>query len=63
MISQKEFNEILEKHLKIHEDGTIFIDDEKLAKQVQDYLKQTAKLTDIKPDSLINVSCKNGIFC
>ncbi|NHN26873.1 hypothetical protein FIA58_014405 [Flavobacterium jejuense] len=72
MITQKEFNEIIENQLKIREDGSIFITDLKSYNQYLNYLKGYAKKDDslgsfsTNPDndkqghSLINIVCKEG---
>lgn len=42
MITQKEFLEIVEKHLRVFNDGSINIDDPTLAKKYTEYLKHFA---------------------
>lgn len=42
MITQKEFNEIIEKHLKIREDGSIYINNSELKEKISVYLSHFA---------------------
>jgi len=60
MITQKEFMEIVEKHLIIRDDGSVYIKDSELAKKYGEYLKQYAKKDE--PTKDINAGCAN-IYC
>lgn len=46
MITQAEFLEIVEKHLKVRNDGSIFIDDPKLAQDYLEYIGKQATKSD-----------------
>jgi|WetSurMetagenome_2_1015567.scaffolds.fasta_scaffold1483437_1 hypothetical protein len=67
MITQKEFLEIIEKHLVVRNDGTVVIPDPKLAKKYQEYLKQFA--TKEEPNKFwdtgcsIDNGCGNNVSC
>jgi hypothetical protein len=64
MIPQEEFNEIVEKHLQIAEDGKIFIAEPELAQKFTEYLKESAKPVAKGGDQLFwNSQCTNVILC
>ena len=62
MITQNEFNQIVENHLKAREDGSMYIDDKKLEEKVLAYLSHYAS-SDNAIGSLNNADQdKSGLF-
>lgn len=61
MISEKEFLEIVEKHLIIREDGSVYIKNADIAKKYENFLKQNAKKEGKADTKLDNIGCANVV--
>ena len=61
MVTQKEFLEIVEKHLTIDEDGKVVIKDPELTKKYTEYLKEKAVFESNR--SIIDNAFCGNILC
>lgn len=66
MVTKNEFLEIVEKHLTIRNDGSVYIKDPALAKKYLEYLSQVAtkeiqsKILDNCPTTTVNIKDCNS---
>lgn len=61
MVTEKEFLEIVEKHLVIQADGSVCIKDSELAKKYEEYLKEHAQKDGGTKST--NGGCINLVYC
>lgn len=62
MVTEKEFLEIVEKHLIMRDDGSVYIKDSALAKKYEEFLKKHANKSDKITKGDNNGICPD-VFC